>query len=190
MFKVLQHSFCSKNYDISGFSLLQKRRMSKMDKILYTCIKGIDEISSIPILFVSNHGEINRCIDLLSELSKDNVVSPTSFCKSVLNASISTICIQNQNNSEILAISSDYPSETGFLSAFCKFKRYDKILILIYEEQIGEVACGASFLVQKGDEFSIRNLNKKRLKLDLAEVYDKFITKADFNNGKFEWQFN
>lgn len=190
MFKVLKHSFCSKDYNIGDLSALQKRRMSKIDKILYTCIKDIN-IQNCPIIFASNYGEINRCIGLLSELSKDNLVSPTSFCKSVLNAPIGNICIQQQNNSEIFAISSEFPTETGFLSAFCKFDKYEKILILIYEEQIDEISYGSSFLVQKGDDISLSILDSsENNSLELSKIYDKFILRENFVNGKFGWKFN
>lgn len=73
--------------DVSFLPGLLRRRLDRYGRMaLHTawpCIQGIESVQTV---FASRHGALNRTVELLSSLAKDETLSPTLFTLSVHNS--------------------------------------------------------------------------------------------------------
>ncbi len=73
--------------DLSFMPPLERRRLGNAAKCVFgiaKCLESSIDLSTIPIIFSSYYGEINRCYALLNTLKQDEPLSPTEFSLSVL----------------------------------------------------------------------------------------------------------
>lgn len=121
-----------KDFDLEKVARNERRRLSNCAKSMFTLVKDFD-LNNLNISYCSNKGEINSCILMLKELSKDNTVSPMSFSNSVLNASSSRLCIHYQNHNNISTISSKYIKDL-FINSTLMLDDKDTALFFYHED--------------------------------------------------------
>ncbi len=136
---IRRYKGCFGAFSLDGLAPLDKRRLSRAAKHIYTAfLDAFNENEIDPkstIIFATNLGEIKHCINLMSELNSDHLISPNGFANSVLNAAIANIAILKQFHGEIIAISSTDPINAALISAKARLITQTKnIVIVIYEE--------------------------------------------------------
>ena len=109
-------SVLKKDLDLSFIPVLERRRLSDASKITLGLL-GKSPLT-MPIVFSSQKGEINRCFGMLQDLAIHHFTSPTAFSLSVLNATPALLAIAHKNHSEILAISAVDCLEYGLINAY------------------------------------------------------------------------
>lgn len=143
------------DFSLSHLSPLERRRLSNASKCVFSLLQPkINEwnLGSIPIVFSSTLGEINRCFSMLLSLQDSYLLSPTSFSMSVLNATPALLAIAHKNNAEISAISANPSLEYAMINAYVRLQeitykeatnkesanknanRTNKVLVLSYYE--------------------------------------------------------
>ena len=113
------------DFSLSHLSPLERRRLSNASKCVFSLLQPkINEwnLKSIPIVFSSTLGEINRCFSMLLNLQDSYLLSPTSFSMSVLNATPALLAIAHQNNAEISAISANPSLEYAMINAYMRLQ--------------------------------------------------------------------
>ena len=113
------------DFALSHISPLERRRLSNASKCVFSLLQPkINEwnLGSIPIVFSSTLGEINRCFSMLLSLQDSYLLSPTSFSMSVLNATPALLAIAHNNNAEISAISANPSLEYAMINAYMRLQ--------------------------------------------------------------------
>lgn len=113
------------DFALSHLSPLERRRLSNASKCVFSLLQSkINEwnLGSIPIVFSSTLGEINRCFSMLLSLQDSYLLSPTSFSMSVLNATPALLAIAHKNNAEISAISANPSLEHAMINAYMRLQ--------------------------------------------------------------------
>lgn len=105
--------------DVSFLPALQRRRLSTLARMAFAVgwplAEGLEEL---PLVFVSRHGETPRTFAILSELARQEPLSPTQFSLSVHNAVIGLWSIMRGETSEMTAIAAaDDGFEHGMVEA-------------------------------------------------------------------------
>ena len=82
-----------------------RRRAGALGKmaleVAYQCLDGR---TNVPVVFCSRHGEVTRAVDLLTDLVRDEPLSPTSFGLAVHNASAGLFSIARADRANHLAL--------------------------------------------------------------------------------------
>jgi len=125
---------------------MQRRRLSPFAKIaLYTAENALSEPLAVPeqidIIFSSRHGDLHKTVELLTELTADQDISPTAFSTSVHNAVPGLYSILKQNKQAINAISAGKDSFFyAFVDAYARLKsgRANKLLIVHADRELPE----------------------------------------------------
>ena len=91
---------------VRAMPAMLRRRIGFLGKmaleVAYRCLDGR---SNIPTVFCSRHGEVSRSVDLLSDLARGELLSPTAFGMSVHNATggLFSIARADQANNSALS---------------------------------------------------------------------------------------
>jgi len=73
--------------DVGFLPAMQRRRLSRMARMLfYVGWPLLDAQESLPLVFVSRHGETPRTLAMLQDVARGEPLSPTAFSLSVHNA--------------------------------------------------------------------------------------------------------
>lgn len=123
------------DFALSHLSPLERRRLSNASKCVFSLLQPkINEwnLGSIPIVFSSTLGEINRCFSMLLSLQDSYLLSPTSFSMSVLNSTPALLAIAHNNNAEISAISANPSLEYAMINAYVRLQE------ITYKEAINK----------------------------------------------------
>lgn len=165
------------DFSLSHLSPLERRRLSNASKCVFSLLQPkINEwnLGSIPIVFSSTLGEINRCFNMLLSLQDSYLLSPTSFSMSVLNATPALLAIAHKNNAEISAISANPSLEYAMINAYVRLQeiaykeatnkesanknaeRTNKVLVLSYYEGLAR-----EYLAYKAQTSNATTSNKQ-----------------------------
>ncbi|HSC83412.1 MAG TPA: beta-ketoacyl synthase chain length factor, partial [Pseudomonas sp.] len=91
--------------DVSFLPALQRRRLSRLARMAFHVAWPLAEgRGSLPLVFVSRHGETSRNLAILDDLARDEALSPTQFSLSVHNAIIGLWSILRGDTSEMTAL--------------------------------------------------------------------------------------
>jgi hypothetical protein len=119
---------------------MQRRRLSPYAKLSMHCALEAAEdcLDSVPSVFASRHGDLQKTSKLINDVAAKEVLSPTHFGLSVHNAVGGLFSIFTKNKAPQTAISAG--EDTFFcaiIDAVCKLKanQYPQIL-LVYTETI------------------------------------------------------
>ncbi|HAT33091.1 MAG TPA: 3-oxoacyl-ACP synthase [Janthinobacterium sp.] len=85
-------------------SMLRRRAgfLGKMAlEVAYQCL---ETRADVPTVFCSRHGEVARAVDLLTELARGNLLSPTAFGMAVHNASAGLFSIARADRANHVAL--------------------------------------------------------------------------------------
>lgn len=82
-----------------------RRRLSPLARMVFAVARGVvDDGETLPTVFASRHGELDRTVELLSSIARDQDLSPTSFGLSVHNAIVGQWSMFRTDRSEVTAI--------------------------------------------------------------------------------------
>ena len=105
--------------DVSFLPAMQRRRLSRLARMAFAVGWPLAEgLESLPLVFVSRHGETPRTFEILTDLSAAQPLSPTQFSLSVHNAVIGLWSILRGETAEMTALAADGDGfEQGVLEA-------------------------------------------------------------------------
>lgn len=154
--------------DVSFLPSLQRRRLGRLARMAFHVGWPLaDGLSSLPLVFVSRHGETPRTFELLSQLACDEPLSPTQFSLSVHNAVIGLWSILRGETAEMTALAAAGDGlENGLMEACALLDEgAPAVLLIIAEEQppaaydpwIDDVpfAYAVGLLLTAGDDWSL-----------------------------------
>ncbi|WP_285357194.1 beta-ketoacyl synthase chain length factor [Pseudomonas sp. lyk4-R2A-10] len=124
--------------DVSFLPAMQRRRLSRLARMAFSVGWPLaDGRESLPLVFVSRHGETPRTFEILSDLANDQPLSPTQFSLSVHNAIIGLWSIMRGETSEMTALAAAGDGlEHGMLEAATLLNEgAPAVLLVITEEQ-------------------------------------------------------
>jgi len=131
------------DFSLSHIPLLERRRLNNAAKCIFSLLPRFT-FKELPLLvFSSCKGEINRCFEMFYNLKYDDLLSPSAFSLSVLNATPALIAIGTHNDKEISAISGNPSLEYALINAYIKlldssekldFSTKDALVISYYEK--------------------------------------------------------
>lgn len=92
--------------DVSVIPAMLRRRLSPLARAAMSVIMPLAQLHGpMPLVYVSRHGDLSRTVDLLRDLAKGELLSPTAFSLSVHNATAGLYSIQQGLTKNITAIS-------------------------------------------------------------------------------------
>lgn len=118
-----------------------QRRLSPLARAVFHAADAcIDSDTSLPIIFSSAHGEVNKSLDMLKSMQTGEDVSPTAFSLSVHNAIAGLFSIAYNNHHEITVLA---PGQDGISSAFIEAlgllqENHNEVLIVLYDEPLAD----------------------------------------------------
>jgi len=119
-----------------------QRRLSPLARAVFNAADScIDSEKSLPIIFSSAHGEVNKSLAMLKSMQKGEEVSPTAFSLSVHNAISGLFSMAYGNHQEITVIA---PGQDGIAPAFIEALgllqegHADEVLIVLYDEPLSD----------------------------------------------------
>jgi len=118
-----------------------QRRLSPLARAVFNAADAcIDNDHAMPVVFSSAHGEVNKSLEMLKDMQRDEDVSPTAFSLSVHNAISGLFSIAYSNHQEITVLA---PGQDGIAAAFIEAlgllqEGHDDVLIILYDEPLSE----------------------------------------------------
>lgn len=91
--------------DVSFLPMLVRRKLSKLDKIVFSTLNKIYEDDVDNIIFASENGEFDRLKEIIIQYKNENSVSPIKFSSSVHNYSPAAYSQLNKITNSYLALS-------------------------------------------------------------------------------------
>jgi len=92
--------------DVSFLPAMQRRRLSRLARMAFAVATPLAE-SPMPLVYASRHGETPRTFAILSDMAREEALSPTQFSLSVHNAIIGLWSIQQNDHSEMTALAAE-----------------------------------------------------------------------------------
>ena len=147
---------------------LLRRRLSLFGRVTFSLMdRLIDTHGAMPIVHVSQHGEVHRTIRILDEIATGNSVSPTDFSLSVHNSVVGMLSIHRGIKEGITAIAAGAESlvpvllEAGGLLA----EDHESVLCVVSDEPVPEryahyaprpaIPFVVAFVVGSGHQYSL-----------------------------------
>jgi hypothetical protein len=119
-----------------------QRRLSPLARAVFNAADScIDSDKSLPIIFSSAHGEVNKSLEMLKSMQKGEDVSPTAFSLSVHNAISGLFSMAYGNHQEITVIA---PGQDSIAPAFIEALgllqegHADEVLLVLYDEPLSD----------------------------------------------------
>lgn len=175
-----------KDLDLSFIPILERRRLSDSSKIAFGLLKTVE---SMPIIFSSQKGEINRCFDMLKDLAIYKITSPTAFSLSVLNSTPALLAIASKNHSEILALSARDSLECALLNAYLMLCDGSKsCLVISYDEAIESKEISAIAMCVSLDSTMPQISLKKENAVETIEIPSNIAFLKAFSQNSSHYQ--
>jgi len=119
---------------------IARRRLSRLTKMALQVAHDIfPEEHQVRTVFASQHGELKRCVGLLQDLARDELLSPTAFSMSVHNSASGVYSIQNGNTMASTALAARKDSlAAAFLEAAALILsgRDDRVMVVLADEPL------------------------------------------------------
>ncbi len=122
---------------LSHLPKLLKRRLSPLAKTVFASVIPClgDQAASIPVVFSSSHGELERSLNMMQDIENGEAVSPTAFSLSVHNAIAGLFAIAFGNKLESTVIA---PGDEGIVAALLESlamleEGLSKVIIVFYD---------------------------------------------------------
>ncbi len=118
-----------------------QRRLSPLGRAVFHAADAcIDSDASLPIVFSSAHGEVNKSLAMLRCMQQGEEASPTAFSLSVHNAISGLFSIAYNNHQEITVIA---PGQDGIAPAFIEAlgllrEHHKEVLMVLYDEPLSD----------------------------------------------------
>ncbi|MDR8525497.1 beta-ketoacyl synthase chain length factor [Shewanella fidelis] len=115
---------------------MQRRRLSKLTKIVLEAVHQCAPKPQCRSIFASQHGEINRTIDLLNNIVEGEALSPTGFSQSVHNTASGIFSIFNGNRAASTSIAAGSNTfSQAFIEAYAQLHSNPEPLLLVYADE-------------------------------------------------------
>ncbi|WP_438307771.1 beta-ketoacyl synthase chain length factor [Pseudomonas guariconensis] len=128
--------------DVSFLPALQRRRLSPLARMAFAVGWPLAEgYESLPLVYVSRHGETPRTFSILNDLAQGEPLSPTQFSLSVHNAVIGLWSILRGQSCEMTALAAaDDGFEHGLVEAAGLLHEGAPAVLLIVAEELPPAA--------------------------------------------------
>ncbi len=115
---------------------MQRRRFSKLTKMLLEVAFQCEAPSQCRTIFASRHGELNRTVDLLQDIVRQQPISPIGFSQSVHNTAsgIFSILTDNRSPSTSIAASENTLSQ-AIIEAYGQLAEDNSPLLLVFGDE-------------------------------------------------------
>lgn len=101
------HLHCSETPDVQTIPPMLRRRLNLLGRACVSeVMRHLDEQGDMPVVYCSQHGDIERTLSVLLELGNGEPVSPTQFSLAVHNAICGVLSIQTGNRGNVSALAS------------------------------------------------------------------------------------
>lgn len=123
--------------EVAFLPAMQRRRLSRLARMTFAVAWPLaDGRPPMPLVFVSRHGETPRNLELLTDLARQEALSPTQFSLSVHNAIIGLWSIMRGDASEMTAIAAARDGlEQGLLeAALLLTDGHPEVLLVVAED--------------------------------------------------------
>lgn len=194
-----------------------QRRLSPLARVVMQAIVGCLGLNStMPAVFSSSHGEVNRALSMLQGLQAGEALSPTAFSLSVHNAiaGLYSMAYHNQHEISVLA-----PCTEGIAAAFIEGlgllqEGHSEVLLVWYDEALdafyptqpyrlsapGLLALAVRIsLTGPGTQFSLKLINERADSPVLEHIgqlnawwrflQDQRSTDLRLSNTRHSWQW-
>ena len=112
------HIIKGDDIDVSFLPMMVRRKLSKLDKIVFSLLENIYQEDVDNIILSSQYGEFDRLNEIISQYTEENMVSPIKFSASVHNYSVAAFSQMKKITNAYNAISAGRDSlSTGIISA-------------------------------------------------------------------------
>lgn len=159
-------SYCdtetAKQPAIKSVPPLLRRRFDLQGKMAATSVMDcLNDLTGIPIVFCSRHGEVARSAELLSSMANKEPLSPTAFSLSVHNAVAGLLSIIRSDRSNYITISSRSSLvESGITEAYGLLHGgAEQVLLVVYNNALPE--CFSAYCDQDEQPFAFACLIEK-----------------------------
>ncbi len=136
--------------DVQAIPPMLRRRLSPLGKMaLSVALPLVDSSQSLPSVFCSRHGELERTVGMLKCLAENEPLSPTHFSLSVHNAIGGVFSIARKDPSAITALAI---GDEGFSQALVEASLileeggHQEILCVIYDAPVPQIYNDASLV--------------------------------------------
>lgn len=128
--------------DVSFLPAMQRRRLSPLARMAFAVGWPLAEgYETLPLVYVSRHGETPRTFSILSELAQGQPLSPTQFSLSVHNAVIGLWSILRGQTCEMTALAAAADGfEHGIVEAAGMLAEGAPAVLLIVAEELPATA--------------------------------------------------
>lgn len=128
------------NPDVRFVDRLLRRRLGRLSRMAFRVASDCIDDEEVPPLgvFCSRYGEFSRAFEMLSDLAREEPVSPATFSLSVHNTTSSLFSIMRQDTSHSTALAAGEATlEAGFLECWTLLKdRAAQATLLVYSDQV------------------------------------------------------
>lgn len=115
---------------------IQRRRLSPLTKMLLAAAFQAKPPNQCRSIFSSQHGEINRTMTLLNDITDSQLLSPTSFSQSVHNTASGIFSILTENLSASTAIAAGTASlSQALIEAYAQLCENPEPILLVYGDE-------------------------------------------------------
>jgi len=141
-FYVNRHRFFGpgdKMPDTGFIPSMQKRKMSRLTRLVVGIAEEIAAGEKLPVVFASRFGEWRQSVEQMLRYFKEKEISPAGFGFSVHNAAPSQLSILKGNQMAYTAISgAAHTFDAGLLEAAAMLHQEDEVLYLCATEEMPE----------------------------------------------------
>ncbi|ASG68884.1 hypothetical protein fh0823_20120 [Francisella halioticida] len=191
--------FLEKEIDINT-SLIPtniRRRCSRSSKIAISISLPQFNFQHIDAaVFASQHGELNNTINILKDISNNQILSPNSFSQSVHNTPSGLISAHKNLSIPFNSIAANKETfQMGLIDSITQLQDFNTVLLTVFDDNVPEIfnelnikynlAYGVSFIVSKkpisGSSQAIDlSINKKNISYNSippALIFASWLTK-------------
>ena len=91
--------------DVNFLPAMLRRRLDRHGRMaLHTAWPCVEGLASVPVVFASRHGDLDRTLKMLTALAMDEVLSPTDFSLSVHNSTVGLFSIARGDRASATAL--------------------------------------------------------------------------------------
>ncbi|WP_299493315.1 beta-ketoacyl synthase chain length factor [uncultured Shewanella sp.] len=122
--------------DLQQIPANQRRRLSPLTKIILAATFQANPPAQCRSIFASQHGEINRTMSLLSDITNAQSLSPTSFSQSVHNTASGMFSILTKNKAASTAIAAGTESlSQAVIESYVQLHENPEPILLVYGDE-------------------------------------------------------
>ena len=171
---------CSEKPDVAIIPAMLRRRLNTLGRAAAAeLLKYFDVGGNIPVVYCSQHGDIERTLSVLETLAEEEPISPMHFSLAVHNAICGVLSIHTGNEANICSLAA---GEQGVVPALLEAagiieEGAEKVLCIIADVRLPDIYYDASSKPKLPFTVSAlisRANSENRFSLQLSEPTDSF----------------